>query len=224
MYDKTHREGRRHTRGQLTRQATESPYPTRTSICSWDKMTEADEGGRVTSWEETMTALVRDHGDRLQRTAYLLCGDRHAAQDLVQEAFVRVLTRRRSRVEVARELEAHEAEAYLRRTILNLYLDGYRRRRRWNGVRHLVARPDSVESDVANVERRMDATRALAQLPPQVRACMVLHYYDDLPVAQVAIELGLAEGSVKRYLSDGRAILSTALADPIDDSTPGGTR
>jgi DNA-directed RNA polymerase specialized sigma24 family protein len=43
-------------------------------------------------------------------------------------------------------------------------------------------------------------------------------------VAQVAAELGLAEGSVKRYLSDGRAILSTALADPIDDSTTGGLR
>lgn len=178
----------------------------------------------MTSWEETMATLVRDHGDRLQRTAYLLCGDRHAAEDLVQEAFVRVLTRRRGRVELARELEAHEAEAYLRRTILNLYLDGYRRRRRWHGVRHLVARPDSVESDAATVERRMDATRALAQVPPQVRACMVLHYYDDFPVAQVATELGLAEGSVKRYLSDGRAILSTALADPIDDSTSGGRR
>lgn len=173
----------------------------------------------MSTWEETLAALVREHGQRLHRTAYLLCGDRHGAEDLVQEAFVRALGRRRSAAQVARGVETHEAEAYLRRTILNLYLDSYRRRRRWVGIRHLVARPDRV--DATAVEQRLDATHALAQLPPQVRACVVLHYYGDLSVAQVAAELGLADGSVKRYLSDGRAILAVSLSDDADSSAGG---
>lgn len=175
----------------------------------------------MSTWEETLAALVRDHGQRLHRTAYLLCGDRHAAEDLVQESFVRALSRRRSAAQVARGVETHEAEAYLRRTILNLYLDSYRRRRRWVGIRHLVARPDRAESAAASVDQRLDATHALAQLPPQVRACVVLHYYGDLPVSQVANELGLADGSVKRYLSDGRAILAASLSDDADSSAGG---
>lgn len=176
----------------------------------------------MTSWEQTLAILVRDHGQRLQRTAYLLCGDRHGAEDLVQEAFVRALSRRRTAAQMARGIESHEAEAYLRRTILNLYLDSYRRRRRWVDIRHLVARADRSESAAASVDQRVDATHALAQLPPQVRACVVLHYYGDLPVSQVAAELGLADGSVKRYLSDGRAILAASLADDAD-SRAGGT-
>ena len=175
----------------------------------------------VSTWEETLATVVRDHGLRLQRTAYLLCGDRPGAEDLVQEAFVRALSRRRTAAQVARGIETYEAEAYLRRTILNLYLDSYRRRRRWGGIQHLVARPDRSESATTAVEHRVDATQALAQLPPQVRACMVLHYYDDLPVSQVAAELGLADGSVKRYLSDGRAMLAIQLADDADTSGGG---
>lgn len=177
----------------------------------------------MTSWEQTLDTLVRESGDRLNRTAYLLCGDRHGAEDLVQEAFVRVLSRRRTAVRMAEGVESHEAEAYLRRTILNLYLDSYRRRRTWSGIRHLAARPDRTESGAAGVDARIDATQALSQLPPQVRACVVLHYYEDLSVAQVAAELGLADGSVKRYLSDGRAILAVSLSDASDvDTTAGG--
>ncbi|HLV54720.1 MAG TPA: sigma-70 family RNA polymerase sigma factor [Actinotalea caeni] len=179
----------------------------------------------MTAWEETLSVLVREHGQRLHRTAYLLCGDRHTAEDLVQEAFVRVLGRRRGAAQVTRGMEPYEVEAYLRRSILNLYLDSYRRRRRWAGIRHLAAGRDRVESAAARTEARVDATRALAQLPPQVRACMVLHYYEDMSVAQVAAELELAEGTVKRYLSDGRAILAVSLAEPADaDSSRGGAR
>lgn len=176
------------------------------------------------SWEQTLDTLVRESGDRLQRTAYLLCGDRHTAEDLVQEAFVRALSRRRTATQLAQGVESHEAEAYLRRTILNLYLDSYRRRRRWTGIRHLAAKAERTESATGAVDARMDATRALAELPPQVRACIVLHYYDDLPVAQVAAELGLADGTVKRYLSDGRAILAVSLSDDASDAgtTSGG--
>lgn len=178
--------------------------------------------GSVASWEETLAALVQQSGPRLHRTAYLLCGDRHAAEDLVQEAFVRALSRRRTSAELARGIEGHEAEAYLRRTVLNAYLDSYRRRRRWAGIRHLAARPASTASAAGQIEDRVDATRALATLPPQVRACMVLHYYDDLPVAQVGTELGIAGGTVKRYLSDGRAMLQAELG--VGDQREGGRR
>lgn len=58
-----------------------------------------------------------------------------------------------------------------------------------------------------------DLRSALAMLSPRQRACVVLHYYEDLSVAQVAEVLGCAPGAVKRYLSDARARLEPLLSD-----------
>ena len=56
--------------------------------------------------------------------------------------------------------------------------------------------------------------QALAGLAPRVRACMVLRFFDDLTVPQIAHELGLADGTVKRYLADGSAALAVVLGEP----------
>jgi RNA polymerase sigma factor (sigma-70 family) len=159
----------------------------------------------MTAWRETMETLVRDRERALLGYAYLVCGDPHRAQDLVQEALVRTFARERS------GLTAVKAEAYVRRAIATAYIDQYRRARRWDGVRHLF-NDDAVTRDVMGmVEAGSDVADALATLPPRVRACVVLRFFDDLTVPQIAHQLGLAEGSVKRYLSDGLGQLELAL-------------
>src|SRR5690606_4667242 len=127
------------------------------------------------------------------------------------------------------EVEAHAVERYVRSTMLRLYVDGYRRRRRWFELRHKVAAPDQVDPVDALTAAQLDVRRALAGLPRRERACVVLRYYDDLTVPGIAAELDLAEGTVKRYLSQGIARLEAAL-HPSDDvasapsTSEGGTR
>src|SRR5659263_378344 len=85
--------------------------------------------------DDAMATLARERGKALTGYAYLLTGDLRDAEDLVQDALVKTFVRRRS------GLELGSAEGYLHRTILTTYIDGYRRRRRWEDLRHLLARP-----------------------------------------------------------------------------------
>ncbi|HEY0217595.1 MAG TPA: sigma-70 family RNA polymerase sigma factor [Cellulomonas sp.] len=167
----------------------------------------------MTSWEQALDALVRERGGALVRYAQLLTGDARDAEDLTQEALVRTFSRGRTSLR-----EPAAVEGYVRRAILNAYLDGYRRRRVWQGVRHLVARAEVVESHDAPTASRTDVGRALALLPPRQRATVVLRFYDDLTVPEIARRLGVSDGAVKRYLHDGVAALETHLG-PLD--TPG---
>jgi RNA polymerase sigma factor (sigma-70 family) len=145
--------------------------------------------------EQVLGDLVRERGRRLTRYAYLLTGESAAAQDLVQDALVRVFLRSRS------GFTPDCAEAYVRRSIMTLYVDGFRRRRRWALLRPFVAAPEPVEEELAAVDR-MDLRAALATLAPQERAAVVLRFYEDMPIADVAERMGLAPGTVKRYLSN----------------------
>lgn len=154
--------------------------------------------------------LARERGRALVGYAYLLTWDSAAAEDLVQEALVRTYARSR-RLE-----DLWAAEAYVRRTMLNLFLDTRRRGTRWSEVRHLVARGDVADDAVTSPEQ-MDVRRALAELPRRERACVVLRFYDDLTVRQIAERLGVSEGAVKRYLSTGVKRLGH-LVHPADDA------
>ncbi|PVU82512.1 RNA polymerase subunit sigma-24 [Cellulomonas sp. WB94] len=93
----------------------------------------------MSDWEHVLDALVRERGPALVRYAALLTGNLGDADDLVQEALVRSFSQGRP----LRQTLA--AESYVRRAILSIFLDGYRRRRRWAGVRHLLARLDDAE-------------------------------------------------------------------------------
>lgn len=139
------------------------------------------------------------------RYARLLCGDDARAADLVQEGLLRVFRRTR----VSGDLE--KLEAYVRRAILNRYLDEHRRDRLWRSKRHLVATADITASTTDAADTADLVRTALAGLSPRQRACVVLRFYEDLPVAEVADALGCSEGTVKRHLSDGLARLSTRL-------------
>jgi RNA polymerase sigma factor (sigma-70 family) len=68
----------------------------------------------------------------------------------------------------------------------------------------------------ADADAVMDVRSALRELTPRERACIVLRFYDDLTVRQIADHLGLADGTVKRYLSDASARLATLLGADVD--------
>ena len=145
--------------------------------------------------DEVVTRLLAERSRALTGYAYLLCGDVHDAEDLVQDALVKTFARRRA------GLALDSAEAYVRRAILTLYLDGWRKRKRWSGRLPVAAEPAERAGHADAVGDRIDVVAALATLPRQQRACVVLRFYDDRTVAEIAEALGVGGGTVKRYLS-----------------------
>ncbi|WP_298455027.1 sigma-70 family RNA polymerase sigma factor [uncultured Cellulomonas sp.] len=163
--------------------------------------------------DDVFATFVDERGSALVAYAYLLTGELMAAQDLTQEALLKVFVRSRS------GSAPDAAEAYVRRTILRLYIDGYRRGRLWTSLRHLVTRDDAVEGHELAAADRMDLRAALATLAPQERAAIVLRFYEDLTVPETADRMNLAAGSVKRYLSNAVRKLEAQLG-PIPDLHP----
>lgn len=157
--------------------------------------------------DEVVAALARDRGQALVGYAYLLTGSMRDAEDLVQDALVKTVLRARS------GLTVEIAEAYVRRAILTTFIDGHRRLRRWRdavprlGHESTLPVPDTADRVTAQV----DVRAALATLPRRERACVVLRYYDDLPLADIAETLGVSVGAVKRYLSTGTRRLEGVL-------------
>lgn len=147
--------------------------------------------------DAALVDLVRTRGESLVRYAFLLTGDVAAAQDVVQDALVKVFVRLRARP------QPEFLEAYVRRTIVTVYIDSYRRRRQFTRVAHLLVEDETRNGPDADAADRLDLHAALATLAPQERAAVVLRYFADLPVSEIADDLGLAQGTVKRYLSDG---------------------
>ncbi|AUG78737.1 hypothetical protein CFP65_3967 [Kitasatospora sp. MMS16-BH015] len=164
-------------------------------------------------WDEVAGQLLRSRGDALKRYGYLLCGDRAEAEDLVQEALVRVFAKPR------RTWAVESAEPYVRRAMLNRYLDQHRRRARWARLLPRLAEPTSGGDFAGASGRRLDVVSALGTLSPRQRACAVLRFYEDLSVAEVAARLGCGEGTVKRHLSEAVARLGAVLTldEPVAD-------
>jgi RNA polymerase sigma-70 factor (sigma-E family) len=147
--------------------------------------------------------FVRMRSTALLRVAYLLAGDRHAAEDLLQEVLEQVYVHW-SRIHTG-------PEAYARRALVNRSTNRWR----WRGRRpetalahHDVAEPDHSDDVVI----RDAVVAALRQVPPRQRAAVVLRYLEDLPVADVARALGCSEGAVKSQTSRGLEHLRAALA------------
>lgn len=166
--------------------------------------------------DQALVDLVRARGEALTRYAFMYTGDVAAAQDLVQDALVKVFTRRRT------QSEPEALEAYARRVIATTFIDGYRRRRTWERLRHLLVRrgDEQVADPAAAATDRIDLRAALATLGRQERTAVVLRFYDDLSVPQVAEAMQVAEGTVKRYLSNALHRLESRLG-PLDPLGPG---
>jgi RNA polymerase sigma-70 factor (sigma-E family) len=151
----------------------------------------------------TFQDFVASRGRDLWRTAWLLTGDPHKAEDLVQTALMKCW-RRWSNI-----ADDGAVEAYVRRAMVTTYTDWWRRR--WNGERPTAVLPEVTQLDV-DQGLRQDTLAALAALPRGQRAVLVLRFYDDLTEAQTAEMLGISVGTVKSQTS--RA-LSALRSSPI---------
>ena len=151
---------------------------------------------------------------RLLRSAYLLTGDLHRAQDLVQEALVKVALR-------WGRLRDGYPEAYARQVLVRDNISWWRKHRR----EVLVEPPEGPPVDPsAASDRRLMLDRALAALTPRQRAVVVLRYYDDLTEQATADTLGVALGTVKsqthlalRRLAEAAPELAELLGHEMDE-------
>ncbi|ADB30504.1 RNA polymerase, sigma-24 subunit, ECF subfamily [Kribbella flavida DSM 17836] len=153
--------------------------------------------------DEEFEQYARARQQRLFRQAYLLCGDRDSAQDLVQATLLKLY---RAWPSVRR---AEQVDAYGYKTMVRTYLDGERRRRReldWHRRRD-AARP------APSVDLRMTLLAALAELPARARAVVVLRYWEDLSIEQTADALGCSPGTVKSHASRALALLRDRLGE-----------
>lgn len=140
----------------------------------------------------------------LRASAYLLCGDWHRAEDLVQAAFIKLYL-------VWHRLGAHDRlDVYTRKVLVRTFLD--ERRRGW--FRRVRVTADPAETSVPpddSVEERELLVRALDRLPPRQRAVLILRYWEDLSVDDVATAMGCSPGTVKSQASRGLVALRRVL-------------
>lgn len=137
---------------------------------------------------------------RLVAQLTALIGDRAEAQDCVQEAFVRAWDRKPTLESVG------EQDAWIRTTAYRLAVSRWRRLRRG---RELTAQALRAPRDpLGDSETRLDLLDALQRLPFDQRRVIVLHYFADRSVAQIAAEIGVPEGTVKSRLQRARAGLA----------------
>lgn len=159
----------------------------------------------MASWDApaSFDEYVRARHVALLRFAHVLCGDPHMAADLVQDALERTGLRWK------RLRDQEDPEGYVRRVIVNQYINRWRRQRR----EHLVAEvPDRPGPQLLSVRSDDPLWQLLATLPRQQRAVVVLRFYEDLTETAIAELLGCSVGTVKSNSSRALAKLRTALA------------
>lgn len=156
-------------------------------------------------------SFVGDSSTRLLRSAYLLCGDRDAAEDLLQVTLFRV-SRHWGAAEVA-------PEAYARKVLVNLSRDRVRRSSRrvveahWDELSEAaVSEPRSFADELSG---RQLVVAALGQLADRQREVLVLRFYADLSVAETAAATGTSEGTVKSNTSRALARMRELLGEPV---------
>jgi RNA polymerase sigma-70 factor, ECF subfamily len=153
------------------------------------------------SFEEFYAATV----DRLLGQLFLVTGDLHAAEELVQEAFTRAAMR-------WSYLRSYDVpEAWVRRVAMNLAADRARGLRRQARALVRLGPPPAVPA--VSVET-LALVQALRTLPVRQRQAIVLHYLADLPVGDIAQALGVPAGTVKSLLARGRRALAARLGEP----------
>ena len=171
----------------------------------------------ATNDAESFTAWATHAQRRLLRTAVLLTGDHQRAEDLVQEALVKVALR-------WRRLRDGRPEAYARQVLVRDNISWWRKHRR----EVLVEPPERGTRDQSAVsDRRLLLDDALAALTPRQRAVVVLRYYDDLTERATAETLGVAVGTVKsqthlalRRLAEAAPELADLLAHDVGEEVP----
>jgi RNA polymerase sigma-70 factor (sigma-E family) len=145
----------------------------------------------MSSPEQEYREFAGSRAAALHRTAYLLCGDWHLADDLVQETFVQTFRHWR------RVQRADNQNAYVKRILINEF------NRHWQRYGGLPVRPDNDRPEVAvpdisdEVVNRADLLRALLTLPARQRATVVLRYLEGMSERETAAVMRCSEGTVK---------------------------
>jgi RNA polymerase sigma-70 factor (sigma-E family) len=156
--------------------------------------------------DEAIAHLFTEHARSLVRLARFFVDDRNAAEDLVQEAFLRLHGS-------FHRIENHDrAVAYLRSIVLNLARD--HNRRGLVSLRHRQPErpgPASTEDRLVMGEDQREVFDALQTLPNRQRDCLTLRYYLNLSPPDIATTLGLSVNSVKTHLGRGLTALETSL-------------
>ena len=160
---------------------------------------------------EAFTAFVVGCQPALRRTAYLMCGDWSLASDYVQDALIRVYRH------WPRLRSDAEARSYARKAVVSVVIDAQRRRSSTELPVAAVSDSAGRHDETVSSDDRDLLTRCLAQVPARQRACLVLRYYDDLSVSDVATLLGISEGTVKSQSARGLETLQAAFARETDD-------
>lgn len=143
----------------------------------------------------------------LMRTALALCGDRHAAEDLVQSALEQLVRRWR---------HVEDPENYARRALYNGHVSAWRRAKR-QPEKLLGRLPERTTTDASTrVDDHDELARLLAQLAPRQRAVVVLRYLEDMNEQDVAALLGCSQATVSSQLSRALATLRTTSPARVD--------
>ncbi|WP_189156059.1 SigE family RNA polymerase sigma factor [Lentzea pudingi] len=147
------------------------------------------------SWETEFAELFDRCADSMRFTAYLLCGNWHEAEDVMQSAFMKLY-------QAGPKLADRSGiEAYLRQVVVRTFL-AERRRLRWRREELTDAPPEEV-FDTPGAEDGLVVWEALSTLPARQRAVLVLRYWNDMSVEDVAAALGCSTGTVKSQSSKG---------------------
>lgn len=154
----------------------------------------------------TFAALYQAHVREIRGLAFLLTGSEQAAEDLAQEAFIRVFGR------LVHLRNPSSVEAYLRRTVVNLARMQFRHKaveRRYLAAKAAEA-PTATDHDVVGLERLREA---LAELPYRQRAAVVLRFYADRPDEEIAELLGCATATVRSLISRAMPVLREVMGN-----------
>ncbi|GAA5124463.1 SigE family RNA polymerase sigma factor [Haloechinothrix salitolerans] len=161
--------------------------------------------------EQEFAKYFTDRRQAVRRTAYLLCGDWHRADDLAQLAFV-ALHRKWRKIR-----DKGALDAYVRRTLVRSVIDESRRPwRRERFVDNVPEPPPAATDFDTKVVTREALLAGLREVPPRQRAVLVLRYFEGLDVAATATALGCTEGTVKSQTARGLATLRNALDEEVN--------
>lgn len=164
--------------------------------------------------EQQYTDYVGTRLPAWRRTAFLLCGDEHRADDVVQATITKLYVHWR-KASAADNLDGY-VRTMLVRTFLSEQRLGWFRRTKLVGAP--ADTPDSPAMAGTDVETRMVVHKALSRVSPRVRAVLVLRFLVDFSVADTAAALGCSPGTVKSQTSAGLAMLRRLLGDQLPAS------
>ncbi|SFR28051.1 RNA polymerase sigma-70 factor, sigma-E family [Lentzea waywayandensis] len=165
------------------------------------------------NWDSEFTQLYDRCNESMRFTAFLMCGNWHEAEDVLQSAFLKLYL-------AGPKLTDHSGiEGYLQQILVRTFI-AERRRVRWRREKLTDALPDSLFV-APGAEDGLVVWEALSSMPARQRAVLVLRYWNDLSVEDVATALGCSTGTVKSQSSKGLQTLRHKLGPEFDPSRLG---